>query len=158
MKKCLLILLASTGILVGCNSGGSSSSSPASSGNTYGPYTTNGNPATIVSVSLRDGTASCNTDDTSCTITGNASLGIGLAFNSVSPQAYFSLSPASASGITITPSGANCGTNPSAAPACTYTFSCTATGVTAEFLYQLNGPAGAATINNSNKPLTIICN
>lgn len=157
MKKYLTILLTSAVILAGCNSG-SSSSTPANGGNTYGPYTTNGDPAINVSASLGTGTASCNNDDTSCTITGNARLGIGLAFNSVSPQAYFSLSPASATGVNVTSSGANCGTNPAAAPACTYTFSCNTSGVTAEFLYQLNGSAGAATINNNNKPLTIICN
>ncbi len=157
MKKYFAILLTSAVVITGCNSGSSSSTS-ASSGNTYGPYTTNGNPAINVSAPLGTGMASCNNDDSSCTITGNASLGIGLAFSSVSPQAYFSLSPASATGITVTTSGANCGTNPAAAPACTYFFSCAASGVTAEFLYQLNGPAGAATINNSNKPLIIICN
>lgn len=157
MKKYLTILLTSTVVLVGCN-GGSSSSTPANSGNTYGPYTTNGNPAINVSAPLGTGTASCNNDDSSCTITGNASIGFGLAFSSVSPQAYFSLSPASDTGVNVTSSGANCGTNPTAAPACTYIFSCNASGVTAGFLYQLNGPAGAATINNNNKPLTIICN
>lgn len=155
MKKYLTILLGSVVFIAGCNSG-TSSSSPASSGNTYGPYTTNGDPSISVSVYQEGGTASCSTD--ACTITGNASIGVGLAFNSVSPQAYFSLSPASPAGIIVTPSGANCGTNPSASPACTYNFSCTSTGATANFYYQLNGTAGAATINNNNKPLTIICN
>lgn len=153
MKKCLLILLASTGILVGCNSGGSSSSSPASSGNTYGPYTTNGDPGINISLSQgSSGSVDCSSG--ACVITGNASVGFGLSFSSVSPQAYFTLSPASASGVTITPSGANCNSNASSAPSCTYTFSCSGTG-SANFYYQLNGTSGAANINA--KPLIITC-
>lgn len=152
-KNLLLIALisVSTTLIYGCNSG-SSSSSP-STGNTYGPYTTNGDPGVNLSVSQgSSGTISCT--GTNCTLTGNASLGLGLSFSSVSPQAYFTLSPTSVSGITITPSGSNCDSNASSAPSCTYTFTCSGNG-SGQFYYQLNGSAGAANVNST--PLSITC-
>jgi hypothetical protein len=152
MKKRLVLVSIMAGVVLGaCGSG--SSDSGAGSRNTYGPYTTNGDPEVAFSISQgSSGTVSCI--ETSCTITGNGSLGLGLSFSGVSPQAYFALSPVSAQGITITPSGSNCNSDASSSPSCTYTFTCSGNG-SGQFYYQLNGTAGTANLNKT--PITIIC-